>query len=150
MPLKFENKKLQERFEKITPEFKAIMRKRFETAEQISLLLKEKGITQRELAAKLNKSESEISKWLSGTHNLTTDTVALIEFHLGKNTITVCPKDIKPTYIYLFAMSPETAESAIPIKVPAKINNQASEQIKEQYVFSNQNESQIDICAASN
>lgn len=108
MPLKFKNKKLQARLNKISPEFDAAMRKRFEIAEQLSLLLKAKGLTQRELADVLGKRESEISKWLSGTHNFTIDSIALIEFHLGKSALVICPKDIVHSTHYFYSLSSDS------------------------------------------
>jgi hypothetical protein len=36
------------------------------------------------IASRLNKKESEISKWLSGNHNITIKTLAAIETKLSK------------------------------------------------------------------
>lgn len=41
------------------------------------------GIIQKQLAQSFDKSEAEISKWLSGTHNFTLRTIAKIESVLG-------------------------------------------------------------------
>lgn len=38
---------------------------------------------QKDLAAMLGKSESEISKWMRGTHNFTIDTISCIEAAIG-------------------------------------------------------------------
>ena len=43
----------------------------FAIAERIVDVLKQKGMTRRDLANKLGKRESEISKWLTGRHNFT-------------------------------------------------------------------------------
>src|ERR1700741_4850412 len=43
----------------------------------------EKKINQKQLAQKLKKKESEISKWLSGTHNFTIATISKIEADLN-------------------------------------------------------------------
>jgi ribosome-binding protein aMBF1 (putative translation factor) len=58
-------------------------------ASQINSILKKKNISQRELASRLNKKESEISKWLSGNHNFTIKTLAGIETILGEEIISV-------------------------------------------------------------
>jgi ribosome-binding protein aMBF1 (putative translation factor) len=58
-------------------------------ASQINSILKRKNITQRDLASQLNKKESEISKWLSGSHNFTIKTLASIETILGEEIISV-------------------------------------------------------------
>jgi transcriptional regulator with XRE-family HTH domain len=57
-------------------------------------LLEEKGWTQKDLAAKLDKSPSEISKWLSGEHNLTLRTLTRLEVELGEDLIQI-PKTRK-------------------------------------------------------
>ncbi len=57
-------------------------------------LLEEKGWTQKDLAAKLDKSPSEISKWLSGEHNLTLRTLTKLEVELGEDLIQI-PKTRK-------------------------------------------------------
>ncbi|MEZ4942834.1 MAG: helix-turn-helix transcriptional regulator [Saprospiraceae bacterium] len=52
-------------------------------------LLQEKGWTQKDLAEKLGKSPSEISKWLSGEHNLTLRSLAKLEVELGADLIRI-------------------------------------------------------------
>jgi len=53
----------------------------------IQELLRKKGLTQKDLAQKLGKSESEISKWLTTGHNLTLKSIAKIEAVLGEAVI---------------------------------------------------------------
>lgn len=48
---------------------------KFNLASNIEMLLKNKGISKSEFASKLGKSPSEISKWMSGKHNFTIDTL---------------------------------------------------------------------------
>jgi len=59
----------------------------FGIAERLDAVLKEEGITQHELANRLGKRDSEVSKWLTGRHNFTTSTIAHIETALGKKLI---------------------------------------------------------------
>ena len=47
-------------------------------------ILKEKGISQKELAQRLDKTPSEISKWLSRDHNLTLKSLAKLQAELGE------------------------------------------------------------------
>ena len=54
---------------------------------RIHYLLKKKGLTQNELAIRMNKKPSEISKWLNGNHNLTLKTLAKLEAELGEPII---------------------------------------------------------------
>ena len=58
-------------------------------ANRISEILNRQGKTQRELARALGKSESEISKWLTGLHNLELRTIYKIEAALGEDVIAV-------------------------------------------------------------
>ena len=50
---------------------------------RINQLLAEKGIKRRELAEKLEKKPSEISKWLGGEHNFTLRSLAKLSAELG-------------------------------------------------------------------
>jgi transcriptional regulator with XRE-family HTH domain len=50
-------------------------------------LIKEQGYSYSSFASKLEKQPSVISKWLSGTHNFTMDTLDEIAFHLGVDTV---------------------------------------------------------------
>lgn len=61
----------------------------FGIAERISEVLKGKNLTQKELAQKLHKKESEISKWLTGRHNFTMQTIAKIETALGCKLVNI-------------------------------------------------------------
>ena len=61
----------------------------FEIADRIDAILKEKGLSHKELAAKMGKRESEISRWLTGRHNFTTNTLADISLALGEPVVCV-------------------------------------------------------------
>lgn len=76
---------------KIQPYNQIFVRKNLEISDQISDLLKEKGWSQKELALRLGKTESEVSKLLSGLHNLTLRSLAKIEVVL-ENDVIVTPK----------------------------------------------------------
>lgn len=57
-------------------------------ANRVYDLMGEKGMKQRDLARLLGKSETEVSRWLSGTHNLTIATIAKMATALGDDIIT--------------------------------------------------------------
>ena len=61
----------------------------FAIAERIDAVLKAKGMSQKMFAQLLGKRESEISKWLTGRHNFTLQTIAKIETALGCKLIDV-------------------------------------------------------------
>lgn len=88
---------INERFLKarqnVQPEHRIFVRKNLALIEQIFHILDEKGWTQKRLSTELGKSESEISKWLSGTHNFTFQTISKIEAVLGQEILST-PKSV--------------------------------------------------------
>ncbi len=56
-------------------------------SERIKFLLEKKGLMQKDLADLLGKKESEISKWLSGSHNFTLRTISNIEAALDEEVL---------------------------------------------------------------
>lgn len=61
----------------------------FAIADKIDAILKQKGMTQKELARKMGKTEAEVSRWVGGTHNFTLRTIAKISDVLGEKILTV-------------------------------------------------------------
>lgn len=59
---------------------------------RINQLLREKGITKKELADKLDKKPSEISKWLNGEHNFTLRSLAKLQAELGEPLLEIPQK----------------------------------------------------------
>ena len=57
---------------------------------QIDMILKSQGKNHSYLAHLLGKRESEISKWMCGTHNFTLKTISKIEDKLGESLVK-CP-----------------------------------------------------------
>jgi len=58
-------------------------------AEKLDRMLKERDMSQRDLARKTKKTEAEVSRWLGGTHNFTLRTLALISTALGEDLISI-------------------------------------------------------------
>lgn len=58
-------------------------------AERIDTIMKRKGITKSQLAKMTGHRPCEVTKWLSGGHNFTCRTIALIQMALGVNIIQV-------------------------------------------------------------
>ena len=58
-------------------------------AEKLNCVLEEKGMTQRDFARSVGKTEAEVSRWLGGTHNFTLRTLAKISTTLGVELIKV-------------------------------------------------------------
>ena len=61
----------------------------FEIADRIEAVLKHKGMSQKDLASIMGKRESEISRWLTGQHNFTTNTLADISLALNEPIVVV-------------------------------------------------------------
>ena len=65
----------------------------YDLSARIQYLMEINGFDQKDLAKKLNKNESEISKWMSGSHNYTIKTLAKIEEVLNGNLLSVCNEE---------------------------------------------------------
>lgn len=61
----------------------------FAISDKIADALEKKGMTQKMFAKQIGKTETEVSRWLSGNHNFTLRTIAKISSVLGTNIITV-------------------------------------------------------------
>ena len=79
-------------FNDLKPEYEALVNMSVEISDRIEEILKAKGITQKELAELLSKSESEVSKWMSGMHNFTLKSIIKIETVLGEKVIQTVTK----------------------------------------------------------
>ncbi|MES2060454.1 MULTISPECIES: helix-turn-helix transcriptional regulator [unclassified Mucilaginibacter] len=76
--------KVAQRIQDETPqEVRIFVRQYTDIVVRINELMQEKGYSQKDLAAKMNKKPSEINKWLKGNHNLTLKTLAKLEAELG-------------------------------------------------------------------
>jgi transcriptional regulator with XRE-family HTH domain len=78
---------------KMPEDIKIFVDKYADIVVRINQLLKEKGYSQKDLAEKLDKRPSEISKWLNGDHNFTLRSIAKLEAELGE-TILYVPRQI--------------------------------------------------------
>ncbi|MEY4539596.1 MAG: hypothetical protein RLZZ306_1353 [Bacteroidota bacterium] len=67
----------------ITPEQQARTDRKMRIASIIDDAMKAKGFGKKQFADKVGRKPSEITKWLSGTHNFTIETIADIERVLG-------------------------------------------------------------------
>lgn len=77
----------------ITPEMKAQMELSIGVANRIHWILDEKKMSQKEFARLLGKTETEVSRWLSGTHNFTMATIAKISIALDEEIVApICMK----------------------------------------------------------
>lgn len=74
----------------ITPEMKARTELSVAIANRIYDILEAKNMSQKDLARLMGKTETEVSRWLSGTHNMTVATICRISAALGEEIVMVC------------------------------------------------------------
>jgi transcriptional regulator with XRE-family HTH domain len=82
----------------ISPEMKMQMEMSVAIANRIYEILEARGMTQKDLARKLGKSETEVSRWLSGTHNLTMATICKISAALDADVVKVANFEQEPAF----------------------------------------------------
>ena len=80
---------LRELLGDITPEERAVARLSFQISNRLDLLMREKGLSKKQLADAIGKRPSEITRWLSGEHNFTISTLAMLSSFFGQPIITV-------------------------------------------------------------
>ena len=78
-----------ELYAKIPEDSKRMSAHSFAIAVRIGDALLRKGWSKTDLANAMGKKAAEISKWMSGQHNFTIETIAKIEAVLGEDIISV-------------------------------------------------------------
>lgn len=78
------------------PEIDRFIERNLEITQKVCVILKNRGIKKNEFAKMLDKKPSEITKWLSGLHNLTLKSITKMEVALGVNLM-----NPEPQYVYL-------------------------------------------------
>ena len=61
----------------------------FAISSKIDALMQERGLSKKQFADQIGKRPSEITRWLSGQHNFTVSTLAMLSAFFGKSIITV-------------------------------------------------------------
>ncbi len=82
---KYNSSIIAELLSEISSAEKMQVRIKMQLAARIDDLIMESGLNKSEFASKMDKNPSEISKWLSGTHNFTIDTLVEISEALNIN-----------------------------------------------------------------
>ena len=83
------NKILEEIRATIPLEMKLQMEMSVAIANRIYDILESKGMSQKDMAILLGKTETEVSRWLSGTHNFTIATICKITAALKENILVI-------------------------------------------------------------
>lgn len=73
----------------VPPSIKEEVNLSFAISNRIDSLMKERGLSKKQLADEMGRRPSEITRWLSGQHNFTISTLAMLSSFFGKSIITV-------------------------------------------------------------
>ena len=73
----------------VSPEIKEEINLSFAISNKIDSLMKERGLSKKQFADQIGKRPSEITRWLSGQHNFTVSTLAMLSTFFGKSIISV-------------------------------------------------------------
>lgn len=84
----------------VAPEVREEVRLNMDIANRIYDILQAKNMTQREFAALMGKRESEISRWLTGSHGFTTATLAKIATVLGEPIVQI-KREPETKYVFI-------------------------------------------------
>lgn len=80
------------------PEIEKLVSRNLAIADKVHRILKQRNLSDKDFAKMLGKTSSEVSKWLSGTHNLTQKSIIKMELALGVQLIYV---EQVHKYVYL-------------------------------------------------
>lgn len=84
----------------VAPEVREEVRLNMDIANRIYDILQARNMTQREFAALMGKRESEISRWLTGSHGFTTATLAKIATVLGEPIVKI-KREPETRYVFI-------------------------------------------------
>lgn len=83
------NISLQELFDEIPREKREETRLSFAISNRLDSLMKERGLNRKQIAEALGKRPNEITRWLSGEHNFTISTLAMLSTFFGQPIVTI-------------------------------------------------------------
>ena len=81
------SKMVKEIRDRTLSEDQGYIRKNMAIVDEVYTILRRKNMKPVELARRMGKSPSELSKWLSGSHNLTLQSIARMEAALEEDII---------------------------------------------------------------
>lgn len=94
------------------PEIESFIKKNLAISEKVRLAMEKKGWKSQDLAQAMGKSPSEVSKWLSGMHNLTLKSIIKMEQALG---ISLLHTEPVKQYEYVFLGKIEKEDSKLKV-----------------------------------
>ncbi len=87
--MKRTTKSLQEMLGPIPASIQQEVNLSFEISDRIDTLMRERGMSKKQFADALGRRPSEITKWLSGQHNFTISTLAMLSSFFGVPIVTI-------------------------------------------------------------
>ena len=102
---KYESDILSALLSEITPEEQEKTNRRMMLAAKLDKARVKKGWSKKELADQMGKRPSEITKWLSGTHNFTIETLFDLEFKLETKFLNVGEKPKEQVLHFALSLS---------------------------------------------
>ncbi len=75
--------------ESVPADIKAEIDLSFAISDKIDALMQERGLSKKQFADALGRRPSEVTKWLSGQHNFTIATLAMLSAFFGQPIVTV-------------------------------------------------------------
>lgn len=81
--------------EQTSPEVRKQIDLQVMVANRVYDLLEQKGMTQKDLAHRLDKTETEVSRWLCGTHNMTMATTTIAKLTVALEDDLIVPTTSK-------------------------------------------------------
>lgn len=79
----------QESIDRMPEESRIYVDRSLAIADKVRRLMEKRGMTQKDLAVKMFKTEPEISKWMAGEQNFSLRTIAKMEVALNSKIIKV-------------------------------------------------------------
>lgn len=83
------NISLYDIFNEIPKEKREETRLSFAISNRLDILMRKKGFSKKQFADAIGKRPSEITRWLSGEHNFTISTLAMLSSFFGQPIISV-------------------------------------------------------------
>lgn len=108
------------------PEIEKFIEKSLAISDKVLTALEAKGWSKLQLAEAMGKSPSEVSKWLSGMHNLTLKSIIKMESALGMELIHCEPiKEYEYVYLGVISQAEDLKEKADQYNESASIQEYA-------------------------
>ena len=80
---------LREMADGCCPEIKEEIQMAMNISDRLDYLMHKKGITKTDLAKALDRKPSEITSWLSGQHNFSLRTIAMLSVFFGEPFVSI-------------------------------------------------------------